>query len=295
MPELPEVETIRQLCANHLVGHAVRAVDVTLPKLLRQSEIANPDVLVGRTLIHASRRGKVLNLGFTDDVNLLIHFKLAGQWAVFLPNGGRHVAGHPVPRPDGEYPHKATHASMVFDDGRRVWYSDIRQFGWFNLLPNELVQGTLDQLNLGPEATDPIDTDRLQTLLSRRTVPVKAVLLDQRVLTGLGNIYVDEALFAARLHPATSAKSLTPDEVGRLAEAISPVLAEGIRQGGATIVHGKAVPDNDFPAVHGRKGERCFRCGTEIEKMRVAGRGTYVCPRCQPDPGVESLSSKIHR
>lgn len=281
MPELPEVETIRRLCETHLVGHKVRDVAVTLPKLLRQSMLPEPQCLSGESLIAATRRAKVLDLAFTGDLHLLIHFKLAGQWAIVLPDGERHVAGHPVPKPDGDLPHMSTHASILFDDGRIAWYSDIRQFGWFNLLPSDDVHGVMDGLMLGPEATDPIDVARLESLFSRRSVPVKAVLLDQKVLAGLGNIYVDEALFSAGIHPTRPAKSLINDETARLAAAIAPVLAEGIRQGGATIVNSKAIPDNGFPAVHGREGEPCFTCGSSIVKVRVAGRGTYLCPSCQ--------------
>ncbi len=281
MPELPEVETIRRLCETHLVGHTIRKVMVTLPKLLRQSTFPDAEMLTGKKLMAATRRGKVLNLEFTGDLHLLTHFKLAGQWAIVLPSGQRHVAGHPVPKPDGELPHKSTHAAFHFDDGRIAWYSDIRQFGWFNLLPSDDVHGVMDRLMLGPEATDPIDVARLASLFSRRSVPVKAVLLDQKVLAGLGNIYVDEVLFSAGIHPTRPAKSLMSDESARLAAAIAPVLAEGIRQGGATIVHSKAHPDNGFPAVHGREGEPCFMCGSQIVKVRVGGRGTYLCPSCQ--------------
>jgi len=284
VPELPEVETIRRISADHLVGHCVRAVEITLPKLLRQSVIKTPAQLVGRTLISAGRRGKVLNLEFSEGVNLLIHFKLAGQWAVILPDGDRFVAGHPVPAPDGAFPHKSTHASMQFDDGRMVWYTDIRQFGWFNLLPADDVDEALAALALGPEATGPIDERRMSSLFARRTVPVKAVLLDQKVLAGLDNIYADEALHAARIYPGRSANSLSAAEIASLIEAIPPVLEEGIRQGGVRIVHSKAFPDNGIPAVHGREGERCTRCGTGIVKIRVAGRGTYFCPNCQPMP-----------
>ena len=284
MPELPEVETIRRIADDHLVDHSVRTFDVSLPKLLRQSTIPDPAVLVGRKLLSAGRRGKVLDLAFEGDIHLLIHFKLAGQFAVFLSGGERFIAGHPVPKPAGEYPHKATHAKIVFEDGRLAWYSDVRQFGWLNLLPADEVPIVLDALDLGPEATDPIDITRLQSLFARRSVPVKAVLLDQKVLAGLGNIYVDEVLFAAGVHPATSAKVVGTEQVERVAAAIFPVLAEGIRQGGATIIHGKAFPENGFPAVHGREGELCIRCGTEIVKDRVAGRGTYICPTCQPEP-----------
>jgi formamidopyrimidine-DNA glycosylase len=283
VPELPEVETIRRLIETHLVGHAVRSFDVTLSKLFRQSTITDASVLVGRTIVDARRRGKVLNLVFEGALHLLVHFKLAGQLAIELPGGERFVAGHPVPKPDGEYPHKATHAKMTFEDGRYFWYSDVRQFGWFHILPESDVAPVLDALQLGPEATESIDTERLERLFARRSVPVKTVLLNQQVLAGLGNIYVDEVLFASGIHPATPANTLTPEEIATIAGTIPPVLAEGIRQGGATIIHSKAFPDNGFPAVHGREGEPCFRCGTTIVKSRVGSRGTYHCPNCQPE------------
>ncbi|HEV2128831.1 MAG TPA: DNA-formamidopyrimidine glycosylase family protein [Thermomicrobiales bacterium] len=284
MPELPEVETIRRIVEAHLTGHSLRSFEVSLPKVLRQSAISNPETLVGRTVISASRRGKVLDIAFDGDLHLLVHFKLAGQLALDLPNGERLVAGHPVPKPEGPYPHKATHARLGFDDGRVAWYSDVRQFGWMNILPAADVWSTLDALALGPEATAPIDVDRLAGLFERRSVPVKALLLDQHVLAGLGNIYVDEVLFRVGVHPATPAKAIPREAIQRIAANIPPVLAEGIRQGGATIIHGKAYPENDFPAVHGREGEACTRCGDTILKTRVTGRGTYLCPVCQPTP-----------
>lgn len=282
MPELPEVETIRRIVDTHLPRRALLSFEVSLPKLLRQSVLPDPDVLVGQVLSGASRRGKVLDIAFERGLHLLVHFKLAGQLALELPDGSRHVAGHPVPAPTGTYPHKATHARLGFEGGIAVWYSDIRQFGWMNILPAEDVPMALATLALGPEATEPIDIDRLLRLFARRSVPVKAVLLDQQVLAGLGNIYVDEVLFAAGIHPATPARDIPLDAVVRIGAHIPPVLAEGIRQGGATIIRSKAFPDNGFPAVHGREGEPCFRCGTTITKDRVAGRGTYWCPKCQP-------------
>jgi formamidopyrimidine-DNA glycosylase len=287
MPELPEVETIRRMVERCLVGHTVAAFDLSLPKLLRQSAIPDPAVLVGRTVTGARRRGKVLDIVFDGDLDMLVHFKLAGQLAIELPSGERHVAGHPVPLFDGELPHKSTHAKIEFDDGRIAWYSDIRQFSWLNILPSGDVEAVLALLALGPEATENVDPERLRAIFARRAVAVKAVLLDQRVLAGLGNIYVDEVLFIAGVHPATPARSLNADAVARITANIPPVLAEGIRQGGAKIVHNKALPDNEFPAVHGREGKSCFRCGATIVKTRVAGRGTYFCPVCQSEPGSQ--------
>ena len=257
-----------------------------MPKLLRFSPIATLEPLIGRTVIAARRRAKVLLVDFDEALTLAIHFKLAGQLAVFRPDGQRHVAGHPVPNPEGEYPHKATHIELGFDDGTILYLSDLRQFGWLRLQPSEDVEALLASLTLGPEATgeEGISADELARRLSRRTIPIKTALLDQKVVAGIGNIYVDEALHRARIHPITPANRLKRERIDRLAEAIVWALDRGIEQGGAKIVHGKAYPVEGFPAVHAREGEACPECGTTVMKIRVGNRGTYLCPSCQPKP-----------
>ena len=286
MPELPEVETMRRIVERELTGRTLAAVEVRLPKLLRDSPLPTLDPLVGRQVIGARRRAKVLVVDWSGDLTLLAHMKLAGQIAVLRPDGQRHVAGHPVPDPTGPYPHKSTHAIFTFDDGTLLYYSDIRQFGWMRLMPSAGVADALDGFGFGPEAVGPdrISAPDLRARLGRRRVPVKVALLDQTVLAGLGNIYVDEALFRARVHPGQPANTLSDDAFAALYEAIPWALEEGIAQGGAKIVHNRAHPVNEFPAVHGREGEPCFRCGTPIVKIRVGGRGTYFCPTCQPLP-----------
>lgn len=283
MPELPEVETARRIVAEHLSGQRVASVDVRLAKLFRDSPISVPAALVGRTVAGARRRAKVLIVDFDDDLSLLIHFKLAGQLAVFRSDGQRIVAGHPVPKPDGPYPHKATHVILAFQDGTIAYFSDIRQFGWFRLLASNDVESAIDQFGFGPEGTGPdaITTSQLAASLERRSIPVKQAILDQRVVAGVGNIYADEALFRARIHPAQPANSLSRPKVAALREAIGWALERGIEQGGAKIVHQRAYPVDEFPAVHGRAGEPCFMCGTPISKIVVGGRGTYFCPACQ--------------
>lgn len=286
MPELPEVETMRRIAERELVGLAVRRVDVGLPKLLRDSPIPTLEPLLGETLLRARRRAKVLALDFTNGLTLLVHFKLAGQFAVIRPDGTRSVAGHPVPDPAGHYPHKTTHITFMFGDGTIAHYSDIRQFGWFRLMPTDDSDDAIARFGFGPEAVgeNAVTVDELAVKLARRSIPVKTALLDQTVLAGLGNIYVDEALHRARIHPLTPAKSLSRDEVGRVHEASMWALTEGIRQGGAKILHHKAYPVDGFPAVHARKGEPCMHCGCPIAKIRVGQRGTYLCDTCQPLP-----------
>lgn len=282
MPELPEVETVRRIVENHLVGLRCVRVEVRLPKLLRFSPIPELTPMVGRTVLSAKRRAKVLTVELSDGLTLMVHFKLAGQFAVVRPDGTKAVAGHPVPKPDGPYPHKATHVIFEFEDGTIAYYSDVRQFGWLRLMPSESVPQELAAFEFGPEATSGgFSPEYLGERLARRSVPVKTVLLDQSVLAGLGNIYVDEALFAAAIDPVRPASGLSTAEVDRLSETIPKAIEEGIRQGGATIIHRRAYPVDGFPAVHGREGEECVRCSQPISKIRVGARGTYLCPTCQ--------------
>jgi formamidopyrimidine-DNA glycosylase len=162
----------------------------------------------------------------------------------------------------------------------------VRQFGWLRLLPTDEVDGVLDSFAFGPEAIgpDPIAPSDLAARLSRRSIPIKLALLDQSVLAGLGNIYVDETLHRSKIHPLTPANAVQADAIVRLADAIVWALERGIEQGGAKIIHNRAYPIDGFPEVHGRAGEACPVCGTTIVKTRVGARGTYLCPVCQPEP-----------
>lgn len=286
VPELPEVETMRRIIERELLGLRLDVIELRLPKLLRGSPLPSLDPLLGQHPIAARRRAKVLITDWSEGLTLLAHFKLAGQLAVDHPDGARHVAGHPVPQPTGPYPHKSTHVILTFEDGTRLFHSDVRQFGWLRLLPSDDVAAAIADFGFGPEAVglDAITVAQLEERLRRRRAPLKLVLLDQTVLAGLGNIYVDEALHRARLHPARPANSLPSAAVARLHEAIAWALSRGIEQGGATIIHNRAYPRDGFPTVHALAAAPCQRCGTPIVKIRVGARGTYLCPTCQPEP-----------
>ncbi len=282
MPELPEVETIRRIVQDHVVGRRCVSIEVGLPKLLRFSPIPDLSRLIGQEVLAAERRAKILTISFSSDLALMIHFKLAGQFAVLHPDGSRVVAGHPVPKPDGPYPHRATHVTFEFDDGTVAYYSDVRQFGWLRLMPSSDVARELERFGFGPEAVrGAFTSDDLVSRLGRRSVPIKTALLDQTVLAGLGNIYVDEALFAAKIDPRRPASSLVESDVVALTETIPVVIEEGIKQGGATIINRRAFPVDGFPAVHGRAGEPCIECGAVVDKTKVGARGTYFCRTCQ--------------
>ena len=282
MPELPEVETIRRYLAQSALQKTITDVDVRLKKVLSQSPLPGLDLLVGQAIRSAERRAKILILNMSGDLSLLIHFKLSGQLAIVVPDGTRLVAGHPVPFPTGDYPHRATHVTFTFEDGTIAYYSDVRQFGWMRLMATADVPATIGRFGFGPEGVGaPLDRKLLGVSMRKRRIPVKQLLLDQKFIAGLGNIYVDEALFDARIHPYVAASALTARERLAVLEAVPVALEAGIAQGGAKIIHQRAFPVDNFPAVHGREGEPCFVCGTMIEKTRVAGRGTYFCPRCQ--------------
>jgi formamidopyrimidine-DNA glycosylase len=284
VPELPEVETARRLLETHLGGKQIVAIENRLPKLLRDSPLPDLALLIGHRLEAVRRRAKVLSLDFSDELSLMMHLKLAGQVAVFTPDGQRFFAGHPVPKFDDPFPHKSTHIDFTFDDGSIFYLSDIRQFGWLRLMPSVETDAAFAAFGFGPEGTS--DPDVLRPLaagMQTRSIPIKSLLLDQKFVAGLGNIYVDEALFRARVHPARAASSLSGPERKRVIEAIPYALGEGLKQGGVKVINTRAFPIEGFPAVHGREGEPCLVCGTTIVKTRVGQRGTYFCPKCQKE------------
>ncbi|CAN5791790.1 DNA-formamidopyrimidine glycosylase [soil metagenome] len=287
MPEAPEVETTRRIVEQELTGLSIRRAEVRLPKLLRLSEIPSLQTLEGHTVLGARRRAKLLIVDFSGDLTLIVHFKLAGQLSVHRPTGRRATAGHPVPKPDGPYPHKSTHIDLVFDDGTVAYLSDIRQFSWLRLMPSGNVDAAIADFAFGPEAAgeNRITAQQLAAGLKRRSIPVKLALLDQGLVAGIGNIYADEALHRARVHPVTPANALPRRAVNRLWEGIDWALGRGLKQGGAKIVHQKAFPIDGFPAVHGREGDLCPICGTAVRKTKIGTRGTYFCPKCQKKRG----------
>lgn len=294
MPELPEVETIRRYLERTVLEKTITDVVMRLPKLLLHSPLPDLSLLVGSHFTSSRRRAKLLILDSSNELSLLVHFKLSGQLAIIAPDGTRLVAGHPVPDPAGGFPHTVTHVEFSFDDGTVAYYSDVRQFGWMRLMHSSDIDAAIAAFRFGSEGFGlPLDVKALGTVIRARRIPIKVLLLDQTFIAGLGNIYVDEALFTARIHPARVASSLSGPERTRLIEAVPVALGNGIKQGGAKIIHQRAFPIGNFPAVHGREGEPCVICGTSIEKSRVGGRGTYFCPRCQRLPRIRKRSAIV--
>jgi formamidopyrimidine-DNA glycosylase len=272
MPELPEVETIRRQLEPLLVGRSIQQAEIRDPRLTRPFEPSSvSDALQGERIVGLDRRGKYLVLRFESGRVLLIHLRMTGN---FRLAGGDPAVG----------PHDR--AVLNLDNGSDVIYRDVRRFGtWLLVEPEELEPYLAERVGEEP-LEEAFRTAALTARLSGRRAPVKAVLLDQRTVAGLGNIYADEALWRARIHPLRPAGELEPDEVRRLHRALRDALRMGISRQGATLSN-YATPDGesgrmqDEFKVYGREGEPCPRCGTPIEKIRAGGRGTSFCPHCQ--------------
>jgi formamidopyrimidine-DNA glycosylase len=274
MPELPEVETIRARLAPRLEGRRLERVEIVDPRLTRpEPPEAIAAALEGERIVRVSRRGKYLVFEFESGRHLLIHLRMTGN--VEHPAQGG-LAADPYRR-----------AVVNLDDGSDVAYRDVRRFGTWDLLEPGDLEDYFAVRRLGAEPLDRGFTTRAFTqALEGRRAPIKAALLDQRAAAGVGNIYADEALWRARLHPLRPADSLTTGEIARLRKAIRAALEMGIARQGATLrdyrdPEGRRGRMQDEFKVYGRGGEPCPRCGTPIEKSRAGGRGTWFCPHCQ--------------
>jgi formamidopyrimidine-DNA glycosylase len=272
MPELPEVETVRARLAPKLVGRRFDSVEILDSRLTRPFEPAQVAAeLQGERVAAVERRGKYLVVRFESGLLLLVHLRMTGS-LVHVPNG----AADDLHR----------RAVVRLDDGSDVTYRDVRRFGtWLVLRADELDPYLASRLG-----TEPLErafsARTLGERLAGRRAPLKAALLDQRTVAGLGNIYADEALWRARLDPRRPAGSLDQDELRALHRGIRRSLEAGIARQGATLRDyrtpdgGRGRMQHEFK-VYGRAGEPCFRCRTPIEKTRLGGRGTWFCPHCQ--------------
>ncbi len=284
MPELPEVETIVRSLRTCILGRKVFSIRVFLPKIIRSAgketpdelaakhELAdNPDELVGKTLINISRLGKNIILQFSGGWYARVHLKMTGQLLVNLPED-------PLK--------KHTHVIFSLDGGElELRYRDIRQFGYIQILTEQELAHWVEGNFVGPDPLEISFPCFLARLRSRKG-KLKAVLLDQAFLGGLGNIYVDETLYQAEIHPESSSLHLSDEEIRSLHQKMQSVLLTAIQHKGSSIrdyveSSGERGQYQNLHRVYGRAGLPCLRCGASIEKIRVAGRGTYLCPRCQ--------------
>jgi formamidopyrimidine-DNA glycosylase len=286
MPELPELEALVRDLSPGLLGRAIVGAEVHKPKLFNAAPGLTLEDLFGRRIEHIWRRGKFTIWDLSDGLSLIVHLKLAGQM-VHVGKDGTDLGhgGHPVPKWGTPLPHKSSHVVFCLDDGSILYLTDIRQFARLHLMPTDQVATFIKTQRIGVEPlTRRFTAEQLGLKLRRRTIPLKTAILDQSVIGGVGNIYADESLWRARLHPRRAANSLSDAEVKRLHRAIRAVLDYAVREGVAFVPRGKAISDRAFPYVHGRAGTPCPRCGKIIQKEWVGGRGTHFCPKCQKLP-----------
>ncbi|MEW6771226.1 MAG: bifunctional DNA-formamidopyrimidine glycosylase/DNA-(apurinic or apyrimidinic site) lyase [Bacillota bacterium] len=272
MPELPEVETISRQLAAIIPGRTIRDAEVRLEKVVREpAPAAFAGRVRGRKITGVSRRGKYLLLELNDGHTLVIHLRMSGQ-LVYEEEAA------PLPR--------HTHLVLHLDRGR-LRLTDLRQFGRVWLLPAAEAGRMPELTKLGPEPFSAAFSEAyLAGLLRNSRRRLKLLLLDQEVVAGIGNIYADEILFQAGLHPARRGAELSAAEVKRLYRAIKAVLADGVAHRGTSIQNyvdgeGRMGTHQNFLRVHHRAGQPCPRCGTRVEKIKFGGRGTYFCPGCQ--------------
>jgi formamidopyrimidine-DNA glycosylase len=274
MPELPEVETIRRQLAPHLEGREFTRVEILDPRWTRPEPPASvAAALKGSRVQRVGRSGKYLIWSLADDRQLLIHLRMTGA-----------LLYDPAPEP------AHTRARFLLDDGHRVAYVDPRRFGTAHLVGGSAARDQYLAARLGAEPFTPEFTAAyLRDAARGRIAPIKAFLLDQRRVSGVGNIYADEALFRARIHPLRPAGRLTAAQWSLLHDAVEDALSAGIEAQGASIddfrhIDGARGSFQDRFLIHRRAGEPCVRCGNPIRKIVVSGRGTYVCEHCQPRP-----------
>lgn len=287
MPELPEVETVKRGLNKLIIGRKISAVQSDNPKSFPNSVHDVELFLINATIKAVRRRAKVLLIDLSTDYTLVIHLKMTGQ-LVFVDDSSRFGAGHPNDSLINSLPDKSTRVTISFDDNSNLYFNDQRKFGWVKLLPTVEVPQMSFMQKVGPEPLDANFTvEEFISRFSRRPrTTIKAALLDQTVIAGVGNIYADESLWGAKIHPSRLVGVISIDEFKALYDEVRLVMNLSIEKGGSTNrnyvnAEGKKGSYMDFARVFRREGQLCPRCNTEIIKLKVAGRGTHICPNCQ--------------
>ena len=281
MPELPEVETIRRQLNEVLVGKKIERVEV----LREKSFGGDPKKLVGWEVSRVDRKSKLIEIYFKNKEEVvIIHLKMTGQ-LVFVDEEKRVVGGHPTADWVSSLPSKHTRVMLDFVDGSKLFFNDLRVFGWMRVVNKEKYEKEMRKTS--PDVTEKeFSLEYLTEVLKKSRKAVKLVLMDQEKIGGLGNIYANEALYLANIMPDREADSLSSLERKKLLIAIREVIGRGIKYGGASAANyvdtkGLGGTYQDHFLVYKRGGQLCDRCKGVIQKMKIGGRGTFYCPRCQ--------------
>ncbi len=303
MPELPEVETVRRGLHRLIIGRKVAEVEHDTPKSFPNTVEDVQQFLIGAVVSDVRRRAKVLMIDLSTQYTLVVHLKMTGQLVFIVPaelhldssliairndKEIRFGAGHPNDSLVGKLPDRSTRVVVAFEDGSLLYFNDQRKFGWMKLMPTAEVAHMAFMQKVGPEplADDFTAEQFIERFKRRAKTSIKAALLDQTVIAGVGNIYADESLWGAKIHPKRLVSSITSQEFKTLYNELRSVMNIAIEKGGSTDknyvdAEGKRGSYLDFARVFRREGLPCPRCGTMIIKFKAAGRGTHVCPYCQ--------------
>jgi len=293
MPELPEVETLRQELSRAIVGKKIKKVEILVAKTIKPlTEKDFKKQVIGKEIKAVKRQAKILIIDLNGRLSLAIHLKMTGQ-LIFLPRyGGVNakkkivVGGHPDRTLVGEQPNKFTRLFLEFTDGSHLYFNDIRKFGWVRLINDEEVKNLIAGIGIEPLSKS-FNSKVLTGILKRypnRTI--KQILMDQKLIAGIGNIYADESCFRARILPPRQSKTLNPAEIKKLSSAIVAILKLAIKKKGTsadTYRQLSGAPGGFVPylKVYGRGDKPCKVCGRPIQKIRHLGRGTHFCSHCQ--------------
>lgn len=296
MPELPEVETVKVGLQRLLPGRAFAGVDYDTDKSFPNAPEDVRQFLLGASVVEVRRRAKVIIIELSSKYSLIIHLKMTGQ-LVFQAHNVHFGAGHPSDSLVGNLPDRSTRVTLTFKDGSKLYFNDQRKFGWMRLLPTAEIPNLDFFKKVGPE---PLAADFTWQLLAerlrrRKNTNIKAAILDQSVVAGVGNIYADESLWGAKIHPSAIVATVSDTKMRALYESLQAVLRLSIEQGGSSDKNyvdseGRRGSYLGFAKVFRREGQPCPRCGTIIIKTRIAARGTHICPHCQRLPRLVKLT-----
>lgn len=288
VPELPEVETVRRGLSERVIGLAIASVQcIDSPKSFPNDPQTVTAFMVGATIVAVRRRAKVLLIELDSQYTLVVHLKMTGQ--LVYRGSSRFGGGHPNDSLVGDLPDRSTRVTVTFHDGSQLFFNDQRKFGWMKLMPTPEVPNIDFMKKVGPEPLEDSFTAEqfIPRIRRRNNTTIKAALLDQTVLAGVGNIYADEGLWGAKIHPATRVKNVSDEALGEVLKELKFVMNLSIEKGGSTDrnyvnAEGKRGSYIDFSRVFRKEGTPCPRHpDAAVEKTRVAGRGTHVCPLCQ--------------
>ncbi len=282
MPELPEVETIRRGLQKTIVGKTIKSVEIRVPKLFHGSK----KDIIGKKVKNVDRRAKQIIIDVVGENDLLIHLKMTGQ-LIFDDGKFRVAGGHPSADWIAKLPNSTTHIIFDFSDGSKLFFNDLRRFGWIKVFNSLKLKEKLSQeLGVEPLSSEFTASSLAKIIKSKLRWNIKKILMDQSLISGIGNIYADEALFRAEISPERKAKDITVKETGKLRESIIKVLEIGLKYGGSSEntyfkIDGTKGRAQEHFQVYARSGQKCKRCSGIIKKIKLNGRGTHFCPKCQ--------------